>query len=433
MHTNTLKIILIITFYGLVLACCQNAGQASLGIAGLVNPENQDSISQTDDENTLQEPTVIFTEMGKNEPVDRGIPLSPEGLVEQYLNQYIDNLRASLDSSQSGALDGQEFNPFEYFSYEFYTKVTTAQLRLKERGETGFDPVLLTQDLPDSIKIVQTDLDKELAVVTVEQYFIGNQDPYPIQVFLGIRDGSWRIQDILPVEEEVDLSTPSGTVNAFYAWYLHQLRVKGAGMTGLPDMLTKTQLVSPGLVQKVTQVLDGFGDVAGYDPLLCAQDVPPAIWTEAEILNGDSATVLVNSDYPDYYVVVDLEKDHGSWLVEEISCRFKPITTVKAFYTWYLDYIGDSAVEFRNPLVDQAYQDSKFLSADLIQRVDESTGFDPFLMAQDIPRAVEIQLGPEESIVVLREQFGETWQELLITLVDQDGQWVIDDIQRSEQ
>jgi hypothetical protein len=35
--------------------------------------------------------------------------------------------------------------------------------------------------------------------------------------------------------------------------------------------------------------------------------------------------------------------------------------------------------------------------------------------------------------VVVREQFGETWQELLISLVDQDGQWVIDDIQRSEQ
>ena len=176
MHTNAPKIILIISFCGLVLACCQNPGQVSLGIAGLVNPENQDSISQTNDENTLQEPTVIFTEMGKNEPVDRGIPLSPEGLVEQYLNQYIDNLRASLDSSQSGALEGQEFNPFEYFSYEFYTKVNTAQLRLKERGETGFDPVLLTQDLPDSIKIVQTDLDNELAVVTVEQYFPGNQD-----------------------------------------------------------------------------------------------------------------------------------------------------------------------------------------------------------------------------------------------------------------
>jgi hypothetical protein len=272
-----------------------------------------------------------------------------------------------------------------------------------------------------------------MAVVTIEQYFSGNQNPYRIQVFLGIRDGSWRILDILPVNEEVDLSTPSGTVNAFYDWYLHQLRVKGAGMTGLPGMLTKSQLVSPGLVQKVTQVLDGFGDVAGYDPLLCAQDVPPALWAEAEILDGDRATVLVSSDYPSYYVVVDLEKDDGSWLVNEISCKFQPITTVKAFYTWYLDYIGDPAGEFRNPLVDRAYQESKFLSADWIQRVDESTGFDPFLMAQDIPRAVEIQPGPDESIVVVREQFGETWQELLITLVDQDGQWVIDDIQRSEQ
>lgn len=113
-----------------------------------------------------------------------------------------------------------------------------------------------------------------------------------------------------------------------------------------------------------------------------------------------------------------------------------PLASVEAFYAWYFDYVGGEPGEFRNPLVDKAYRDSPYLSAEFIQRVDEviasfaeGGGFDPFLRAQDIPSEYQVQPGAEQNQVLLRERFGESWNELKITLVNQNGCWLIDDIQ----
>jgi hypothetical protein len=67
-----------------------------------------------------------------------------------------------------------------------------------------------------------------------------------------------------------------------------------------------------------------------------------------------------------------------------------PKEVVTGFYEWYLG--GAGAGEMRqNPLADRAYRASEFLSETFVAEVDalldssERGGYDPFLLAQDVP------------------------------------------------
>jgi hypothetical protein len=79
-------------------------------------------------------------------------------------------------------------------------------------------------------------------------------------------------------------------------------------------------------------------------------------------------------------------------MIVERSAKLEAV--VQEFYTWYLESIGDRAAgTFQNPLTDQVYQNSEYLTPSFIERVDEILadfgergGYDPFLCAQDIPQ-----------------------------------------------
>ena len=67
-----------------------------------------------------------------------------------------------------------------------------------------------------------------------------------------------------------------------------------------------------------------------------------------------------------------------------------PEEVVESFYNWYLQ-------NPHNPLSDRSYQDSPFLSLDMIeyvnQMLDEESRpeADPFLCAQDVPQELSVQ------------------------------------------
>ncbi|MGI6207952.1 MAG: hypothetical protein ACOYEW_07025 [Anaerolineae bacterium] len=116
-----------------------------------------------------------------------------------------------------------------------------------------------------------------------------------------------------------------------------------------------------------------------------------------------------------------------------------PAETVEAFYAWYLDYIGDPATgEFRNPLADRAYRDSAYLAPEFIAEVDalldsfEGGGYDPFLMAQDVPTEIhvgEAMVAGDMATVPVTTSF--PGHSLEVTLAKgTDGVWQITDITR---
>jgi hypothetical protein len=128
---------------------------------------------------------------------------------------------------------------------------------------------------------------------------------------------------------------------------------------------------------------------------------------------------------------------------EAVPVSTAPDAVVEAFYTWYLDYIGDRASgEMRNPLVDGAYGSSEYLSEDFIQQIDEllasfdQGGYDPFLCAQDIPDTFGVeqtQVSDDQASVILHQIWNagteyESTQDVTVELRKVDGEWKIADV-----
>ena len=115
-----------------------------------------------------------------------------------------------------------------------------------------------------------------------------------------------------------------------------------------------------------------------------------------------------------------------------------PDQVVTDFYDWYLGYIRGEA-DRRNPLVDGAYRTSGYLTGRFVNEIEQTLasfdkgGFDPILMAQDVPERVEVgevTVTGDEAHVEVQMYWGNnpTPSERTVTLVRVDGEWKIDGI-----
>lgn len=124
-------------------------------------------------------------------------------------------------------------------------------------------------------------------------------------------------------------------------------------------------------------------------------------------------------------------------VVTVFTAQSTPKQVVEAYYDWYFGYISKSNDgEFRNPLVDRAYRDSQFLRSGFIASVDEMLsketlgGFDPFLLAQDIPSDFSVDPGPTEDSAVVHLQFGESMtRHIRLLFVKENGSLLISSIE----
>ena len=233
-----------------------------------------------------------------------------------------------------------------------------------------------------------------------------------------------------------DRATPEQVVEAFYRWYLRQESV-------LADRsYRQSEYLTAALVQKVDGTIDSFTG-GGYDPFLCAQDIPGQVETDEAVIAGGEATIvahLIWNPGTAYESVRDvtllLRQVDGLWRIDNILCggasaAEPPDQVVQAYYRWYLDYARSTG----NPLVDGAYRDSEYLTAGLVQKVDgvlasfEGGGYDPFLCAQDIPESLTAEPvagTATEASVLVRTSF--EGHEFTVALVLVDGRWLIDDV-----
>jgi len=121
----------------------------------------------------------------------------------------------------------------------------------------------------------------------------------------------------------------------------------------------------------------------------------------------------------------------------EATEEVAPEEVVTGFYESYLGYIGEGE-RTQNPLADRAYRTSEFLSDGFVAEVDalldsfEGGGYDPFLLAQDVPTSVEvgeaIVSGATAAVPVETSFEGHG---LLVTLELVDGEWKIDGVRRA--
>lgn len=115
-----------------------------------------------------------------------------------------------------------------------------------------------------------------------------------------------------------------------------------------------------------------------------------------------------------------------------------PEQVVDGFYYRHAGYISmsDSSLS-GNQLADGTYRTSGYLSEEFIKQVDsrlqQGTGFDLFLCAQNIPERITLgkaQVNANEASVVVGTHWegGRTIRELSVSLQKQDGQWKITNI-----
>ncbi len=108
---------------------------------------------------------------------------------------------------------------------------------------------------------------------------------------------------------------PDESVEAFYDWYSHY-----PGNPLVDGALRTHSGVTEGLVDKVYGIVDSFDDKGGYDPVLCAQDVPSSFAAEIIDESVDSASTLVTTSFEGHRIFVGLQKVDGAWMIADITC-----------------------------------------------------------------------------------------------------------------
>ena len=118
----------------------------------------------------------------------------------------------------------------------------------------------------------------------------------------------------------------------------------------------------------------------------------------------------------------------------EATEEVAPEAVVTAFYDWYLG----ADEERQSPLADRAYRASELLSSEFVAEMDalldsfERGGYDPFLLAQDVPTSLAVGeavvLG-ETALVPVETSF--EGHGLSVTLKRIDGEWKIDGVSRT--
>ncbi|MAT99687.1 MAG: hypothetical protein CL608_21305 [Anaerolineaceae bacterium] len=360
--------------------------------------------------------------------------LTPQQVTENFYNWYLDFMGDRTDGSFTNPLVTGAYHESEYLSAAFVAQVDETIAGF-ENG--GYDPILLAQDIPVSFEVQEPAINGSEATLVMLRYWGGNPDPSPMVVHLVEENGRWLINNVTPfevpvTEPAIEPETPDAVVQAFYDWYLAYIGDPGSDNFRNP-MVDKAYRDAPYLTESfvghIDELLEAFHSGAygsGYDPFLCAQDIPTEITPDVTFARNDMASVVVRSSFPNQRVTVDLRPDGASWRISNITCAFDPAGAVTAFYTWYLGTIGDrSSDDFRNPLVDGAYRNQPLLAESWVQTVDETLasfeggGFDPFLLAQDIPQDFSVDPGVVEGTAVVHLQFGpDCVRHLLVTMDD---------------
>jgi hypothetical protein len=149
-------------------------------------------------------------------------------------------------------------------------------------------------------------------------------------------------------------------------------------------------------------------------------------------------------------MTVHLVQQNGRWLIDRVDAAETiaeepvaaktPEEAARAFYDWYLAYIGDPGSDtFRNPMVGRAYRDSAHLAPGFVQEMDELLAgweseyggilHDPFLCAQDIPTEIAVESvfhNGETANVLVSTSFADHY--ITLDVQEGDGVWRIANI-----
>lgn len=130
------------------------------------------------------------------------------------------------------------------------------------------------------------------------------------------------------VTVETSFSGPDAVVDSFYSWYLDNVGYDAESGTFRNPLVERAyagrEELSRAFVAEVDALLSSFEEGAsGYDPFLCAQDIPTKVSVTTTEVVEDTAEVTVETSFSNHNLRVLLETVDGEWLISDIECVFE--------------------------------------------------------------------------------------------------------------
>lgn len=389
----------------------------------------------------------------KIDRIREGSPMTPDGVARLFLNEHMAQTRASMEGGEPNMLQSGAYREHELLSAAFVAQVEAAKA---DNTVAGFDPFLLAQDVPHAINVGEPVVEGDTATVFVGRYYAGNPQPTTMAVDLVQQDGRWLINDIRPLTETTGdggmapVGGPEAVVEAFYAEWREWVMQGFAGERENPLMngaYRESEYIAPAFADEVDAIVAGF-EGGGYDPFLCAQDVPNEVVVDGTIYTESGPRVALHTSFNNHAMVVGLDQgEGGEWRIRNVVCPGTPESNAEIFYTWYLAYTRDCCVMgatdpgmLRNPLVDGAYHDAPYISPAFAAEVDAELermraagggGHDPILQAQAFPPDFSVAAGEGEGNVIVDMAFANEHR-LEVQMEQVDGRWMVRSVRRME-
>jgi hypothetical protein len=243
--------------------------------------------------------------------------LSPEQVVEAFYHWYIDY--------PGNAMADEAYHSSEYLAEEWVQKVDEI---IASFTKGGYDPFLCAQDIPQDLRFdeaIVSGRDARVAVHEIWNPGTPHELVCDLEVVLKQADGEWKIVEVTcpeagaarPIPESPIPTSAEGAVSGFYDWYLRYVREEGNPL--VTGAYRSSEYLTPDLIQKMDETIASF-DGAGYDPFLCAQDVPESYAFDDVVVSGDEAEVVVHTSFADHTFVVRLQQVNGRWAVSDVIC-----------------------------------------------------------------------------------------------------------------
>ena len=109
----------------------------------------------------------------------------------------------------------------------------------------------------------------------------------------------------------------------------------------------KSPYLTDGLKKKIDQIISSFEGGPGYDPILCAQDIPAYVCPEEIVIKDNEANVIVSDSFwahiipinPEVhrYYSITLEKVNRDWKISDINCMDPIHERLVNFKVYYYD------------------------------------------------------------------------------------------------
>jgi hypothetical protein len=258
--------------------------------------------------------------------IRRGTPRTPDGTTQLFYSWYLGYIGQG-ETHRNPLVDGA-YRQSELLSPAFIEKVDGI-LAGPEGGR--YDPILLAQDVPVGIEIVEVvevvegGEEATSATVTVHRTFGGNPQAYPMLVHLERQGHGWQIVDVTdPGMGKAGCALDAA--EGFYGWYLGYIGDPASDTFRNPLVdraYRQAPFVSEAFVAEIDALLDQdieeFGGIMG-DPILQAQAIPSGF----EVQPGPAEDIVtVNLFFGETVspVQVRVVQEGEHWLVDGIIPR----------------------------------------------------------------------------------------------------------------